>query len=161
VTLHGDDHWAEIVVADDGVGGARAEDGSGLRGLGDRVDALGGRLTLTSTPRARHDRSRPRSNRQSERRRVLSARVGHSSARRGCAAGSGGAAARPVLEATVACGLVARVSEVERQTIGTDDMESSSLAAAALECSSPRLVRIRQAAPSSSGIEVGRVPSKE
>ena len=50
VTLHGDDHWAEIAVADDGVGGARAEDGSGLRGLGDRVEALGGRLTLASTP---------------------------------------------------------------------------------------------------------------
>ena len=50
VTLHGDDHWAEIAVADDGGGGARAEDGSGLRGLGDRVEALGGRLTLASTP---------------------------------------------------------------------------------------------------------------
>jgi signal transduction histidine kinase len=49
VTLHGDDRWAEITVADDGVGGARAEDGSGLRGLGDRVEALGGRLTLAST----------------------------------------------------------------------------------------------------------------
>jgi signal transduction histidine kinase len=49
VTLHGDDRWAEIAVADDGVGGARAEDGSGLRGLGDRVEALGGRLTLAST----------------------------------------------------------------------------------------------------------------
>ena len=49
VTLHGDDGWAEIAVADDGVGGARAEDGSGLRGLIDRVEALGGRLTITST----------------------------------------------------------------------------------------------------------------
>jgi signal transduction histidine kinase len=50
VTLHGDDRWAEIVVSDDGVGGARAEEGGGLRGLGDRVEALGGRLTLASTP---------------------------------------------------------------------------------------------------------------
>ena len=49
VTLHGDDGWAEIAVADDGVGGARAEHGSGLRGLADRVEALGGRLTITST----------------------------------------------------------------------------------------------------------------
>src|SRR3954453_15989865 len=49
VTLHGDDGWAETEVADDGVGGARAEDGSGLRGLADRVEALGGRLTTTST----------------------------------------------------------------------------------------------------------------
>jgi signal transduction histidine kinase len=49
LTLHSDDRWAEIAVADDGVGGARAENGSGLRGLGDRVEALGGRLTITST----------------------------------------------------------------------------------------------------------------
>ena len=49
VTLRGDDRWAEIAVADDGVGGARTEAGSGLRGLGDRVEALGGRLTLGST----------------------------------------------------------------------------------------------------------------
>ena len=48
LTLHADDRWAEIAVADDGVGGACAEDGSGLRGLGDRVEALGGRLTLES-----------------------------------------------------------------------------------------------------------------
>jgi signal transduction histidine kinase len=48
VTLRAGEGWAEIAVADDGVGGARAEDGSGLRGLGDRVEALGGRLTLTS-----------------------------------------------------------------------------------------------------------------
>ena len=87
VTLHGDDRWAEIAVADDGVGGARAEDGSGLRGLGDRVEALGGRLTLASTRghgttvRARVPVARAR------RRRVLSARVGHSLARRGGACG--------------------------------------------------------------------------
>ena len=49
VTLHGGEGWAEIAVADDGVGGARAEDGSGLRGLCDRVEALGGRLTIAST----------------------------------------------------------------------------------------------------------------
>jgi signal transduction histidine kinase len=50
VTLRGDDRWAEIAIVDDGVGGARAEDGSALRGLGDRVEAIGGRLTLTSAP---------------------------------------------------------------------------------------------------------------
>jgi signal transduction histidine kinase len=48
VTLQVDDGWAEITIADDGVGGARTEDGSGLRGLRDRVEALGGRLTLAS-----------------------------------------------------------------------------------------------------------------
>jgi PAS domain S-box-containing protein len=36
-----------VEVRDDGVGGADVE-GSGLRGLADRVEALGGRLTLTS-----------------------------------------------------------------------------------------------------------------
>jgi signal transduction histidine kinase len=48
VTLRGEGQWAEIAVSDDGVGGARTEGGSGLRGLADRVEALGGRLTLTS-----------------------------------------------------------------------------------------------------------------
>jgi len=38
-----------VEVADDGVGGAD-EEGGGLRGLADRVDALGGRLALTSPP---------------------------------------------------------------------------------------------------------------
>jgi signal transduction histidine kinase len=37
-----------VEVADDGVGGAHAEDGSGLRGLADRVEALGGRLVVES-----------------------------------------------------------------------------------------------------------------
>jgi signal transduction histidine kinase len=35
-----------IEVADDGVGGAHASEGSGLQGLTDRVEALGGRLTI-------------------------------------------------------------------------------------------------------------------
>jgi signal transduction histidine kinase len=39
---------ARIEVADDGVGGARVGDGSGLRGLMDRVEALGGRLEISS-----------------------------------------------------------------------------------------------------------------
>jgi PAS domain S-box-containing protein len=37
-----------IEVRDDGVGGAAADRGSGLRGLADRVEALGGRFTLSS-----------------------------------------------------------------------------------------------------------------
>ena len=36
-----------VEVADDGGGGADA-DGTGLRGLSDRVEALGGRLSLES-----------------------------------------------------------------------------------------------------------------
>jgi PAS domain S-box-containing protein len=39
---------ARIEVADDGIGGAVADGGSGLRGLTDRVEALGGRLALDS-----------------------------------------------------------------------------------------------------------------
>jgi signal transduction histidine kinase len=50
VTLRSNDGWAEITVADDGVGGARPEHGSGLRGLADRVEALGGRLAVVSPP---------------------------------------------------------------------------------------------------------------
>ena len=41
---------ATIEIADDGVGGARADGGSGLRGLADRVEALGGRLRVHSPP---------------------------------------------------------------------------------------------------------------
>ncbi|MGZ8783351.1 MAG: sensor histidine kinase, partial [Gaiellaceae bacterium] len=37
-----------IEVADDGVGGADTEHGSGLRGLADRVETLGGRLQIWS-----------------------------------------------------------------------------------------------------------------
>jgi signal transduction histidine kinase len=43
--------YATVVVADDGVGGADPTDGSGLRGLAARVEALGGRLDVDSPPR--------------------------------------------------------------------------------------------------------------
>ena len=39
---------AVVEVHDDGVGGADATSGSGLRGLADRVEALGGRLEVES-----------------------------------------------------------------------------------------------------------------
>jgi signal transduction histidine kinase len=39
-----------VKVADDGIGGADPSRGSGLRGLADRVEALGGRLSLESPP---------------------------------------------------------------------------------------------------------------
>jgi signal transduction histidine kinase len=39
-----------LEVADDGIGGAGAGGGSGLRGLADRIEALGGRLTVSSPP---------------------------------------------------------------------------------------------------------------
>jgi signal transduction histidine kinase len=39
-----------LEIADDGIGGASTSGGSGLRGLADRVEALGGRLTVSSPP---------------------------------------------------------------------------------------------------------------
>ena len=40
----------EVTIADDGAGGADTAKGSGLRGLVDRVTAVGGRLDVTSPP---------------------------------------------------------------------------------------------------------------
>jgi signal transduction histidine kinase len=37
-----------VEIADDGSGGADPASGTGLRGLADRVDALGGRLEIDS-----------------------------------------------------------------------------------------------------------------
>jgi signal transduction histidine kinase len=43
-----EDGRAVVTVADDGVGGADARGGSGLRGLADRLDAVGGSLDVES-----------------------------------------------------------------------------------------------------------------
>ena len=48
VDLVRDDGMLVVEVADDGVGGADADGGTGLRGLSDRVEALGGRLRVSS-----------------------------------------------------------------------------------------------------------------
>jgi PAS domain S-box-containing protein len=40
----------QVEVSDDGIGGASIEDGSGLRGLSDRVAALGGSIRMISPP---------------------------------------------------------------------------------------------------------------
>lgn len=50
VSVSAGDGRLHAEVADDGVGGADPTRGSGLRGLADRVEALGGRLELASTP---------------------------------------------------------------------------------------------------------------
>ena len=42
------DSWLRVEIADDGVGGADTELGSGLRGLADRVETLRGTLELES-----------------------------------------------------------------------------------------------------------------
>jgi PAS domain S-box-containing protein len=48
VTVASDGAGARVAVADDGVGGADPAKGSGLRGLTDRVEALGGRLHVVA-----------------------------------------------------------------------------------------------------------------
>jgi signal transduction histidine kinase len=48
VSLSRTDRGVAIEIADDGIGGADATAGTGLRGLVDRVEALGGHLLVTS-----------------------------------------------------------------------------------------------------------------
>ena len=50
VTVSRSEGQAVVVVSDDGVGGADQGTGSGLRGLADRVEALGGTLEVVSPP---------------------------------------------------------------------------------------------------------------
>jgi PAS domain S-box-containing protein len=50
LTVTREDGRVAIAIADDGIGGADPARGSGLRGLVDRVEALGGSLHITSTP---------------------------------------------------------------------------------------------------------------
>jgi signal transduction histidine kinase len=50
VDIAATDGAVEVTIADDGAGGADAAKGSGLRGLIDRVTALGGRMDVSSPP---------------------------------------------------------------------------------------------------------------
>lgn len=50
VEVRNEQGLARIEIRDDGVGGADPDSGSGLRGLSDRVAALGGRLRVSSPP---------------------------------------------------------------------------------------------------------------
>jgi signal transduction histidine kinase len=50
VTLKAEASSVHVVVEDDGVGGADPANGSGLIGLSDRVEALGGRIVIMSPP---------------------------------------------------------------------------------------------------------------
>jgi signal transduction histidine kinase len=48
VELDAHDSILRVAIRDDGIGGADSEQGSGLAGLGDRIEALGGTLEVTS-----------------------------------------------------------------------------------------------------------------
>jgi signal transduction histidine kinase len=48
VEVNADDSIVQLAIRDDGVGGADPNRGSGLVGLGDRVEALGGRIEVAS-----------------------------------------------------------------------------------------------------------------
>jgi signal transduction histidine kinase len=50
VSVRADSHSIRVEVADDGTGGADRMRGTGLRGLADRVETLGGTLTVDSPP---------------------------------------------------------------------------------------------------------------
>jgi signal transduction histidine kinase len=50
ISVHQENQSVRVIVADDGVGGADHARGSGLRGLTDRVTALGGTLIVESPP---------------------------------------------------------------------------------------------------------------
>ena len=52
VSITASEHHAEVEIADDGHGGANPANGSGLRGLVDRLGALGGHLHVDSPPGA-------------------------------------------------------------------------------------------------------------
>ncbi|HUH67731.1 MAG TPA: GAF domain-containing protein [Mycobacterium sp.] len=48
VSVDADDRWLRVAIQDDGIGGADVDGGSGLIGLKDRVEALGGVLQIQS-----------------------------------------------------------------------------------------------------------------
>ena len=50
VQLADRDDGPEVTIVDDGVGGAAIDRGSGLRGLLDRIEALGGSMSIESRP---------------------------------------------------------------------------------------------------------------
>ena len=50
VTISRDGDWLDVCVTDDGAGGADIANGSGLRGLGDRVAAVDGTFEVSSPP---------------------------------------------------------------------------------------------------------------
>jgi signal transduction histidine kinase len=51
LTAANDNGVLTLEVRDDGIGGVDAGRGSGILGLNDRVEALGGTISITSPPR--------------------------------------------------------------------------------------------------------------
>jgi signal transduction histidine kinase len=51
ITVQAEDSTVELLVSDDGVGGADPRGGSGLIGLADRVETLGGTIEINSDAR--------------------------------------------------------------------------------------------------------------
>jgi signal transduction histidine kinase len=50
VRVEADDANLHLCIRDDGIGGADSRNGSGLIGLTDRVEALGGQMNISSPP---------------------------------------------------------------------------------------------------------------
>jgi signal transduction histidine kinase len=50
VGVQAEGSYLHLSIRDDGIGGADAANGSGLTGLVDRVEALGGQMTISSQP---------------------------------------------------------------------------------------------------------------
>ena len=50
IDLHVEEETLRLSIVDDGVGGADPREGSGLIGLKDRVEALGGTIEVASPP---------------------------------------------------------------------------------------------------------------
>ena len=48
--VHGDDSALDLAIRDDGIGGADPSRGTGITGLKDRVEALGGTISVLSPP---------------------------------------------------------------------------------------------------------------
>jgi signal transduction histidine kinase len=51
VEVRAEGNLLTVLIADDGIGGANPSAGSGLKGMADRIEALGGRLSLESPTR--------------------------------------------------------------------------------------------------------------
>jgi signal transduction histidine kinase len=50
VEVRAEGNLLTVLIADDGIGGANPSAGSGLKGMADRIEALGGRLSVESPP---------------------------------------------------------------------------------------------------------------